>query len=177
MAHDHACHDGCGCGHDPAAGTGPRPPAAKAPAPWRPAGEVRVLSVGIFRRDDRILCAPVHSDAGAIIGWRPLGGQIAFGEHAAEALTREIREETGQEIADIHPLGVLENLFDHEGMPGHEIVFALAARFTTPEIYEADALAFTEAGQPGEAKWIPLAKARAGRIRLFPEGLADLLSE
>jgi len=177
LPHDHACHDACGCGHDHGDATGPRPPTAKAPAPWRPAAATRVLAVGIFRRADQILCAPVHSDAGTIIGWRPLGGGIGFGERAADALTREIQEETGQEITDIQPLGVLENLFEHEGVPGHEIVFAFTARFTRPEIYEADALAFTEADRTEEAKWIPLAKARAGRIRLFPEGLAGLLPE
>ena len=138
---------------------------------------MRTVALGVFRRAGQILCAPVFADGGGILGWRPLGGDIGFGERAADALSREIRHRTGQEIADIAPLGVLENLFEHEGAPGHEIVFAFTARFTAPEVYEADALAFTDAGQPGEAKWIALSKARAGRIRLFPEGLAGLLPE
>jgi ADP-ribose pyrophosphatase YjhB (NUDIX family) len=178
MPHDTACTDpACGCGHAHGTDHGPRPPVAEAPAPWRPADRVRVLALGVFRREDQILCAPVHSDDGTILGWRPLGGAVAFGERAADALAREIREETGQEIADIRPLGVLENLFTHEGAAGHEVIFVFDARFTRPEIYAADALAFTEAGHAGEAKWIALAKARAGRIRLYPEGLAGLLPE
>lgn len=178
MPHDHACSDpACGCGHDHGADGGPRPPVAQPPAAWRPARTIAPVALAVFRREDQLLCAPVHSDAGTIIGWRPLGGVIAFGEAAPDALRRILHETTGQAITDIAPLGVLEHLYSHEGTPGHEIVLAFSARFVTPEIYAADALAFTEAGQPGEAKWIPLAKARAGRIRLFPEGLAGLLPE
>lgn len=180
MPHDHSCHDpACGCGHDHGANpVGPRPPVAEAPRPWRPAAHVRPLAVGIFQRDGQILCGPVHNDDGTIKGWRPLGGAIGFGERAAEALTREIREESEQEITDIRPLGVLENLFEHEGMAGHEIVFVLAARFTNETLYEADQLAFREGDGPEmTAKWVSLDKARAGRMQLFPDGLADLLGE
>lgn len=180
MPHDHACHDpACGCGHDHGADPlGPRPPVAESPRPWRPVAGVRTLAIGIFERDGQILCAPVHSDDGTIKGWRPLGGAIEFGERAAEALAREIQEETAQEIADIRPLGVLENLFEHEGAAGHEIVFVLAARFANDTLYEADQLAFREGDGPEmTAKWVSLDKARAGRMQLFPNGLADLLAE
>jgi len=177
MPHDDASETACGCGQDHAAEVGPRPPVAAAPVPWRPAPSVRVVALGVFRRAGQILCTPVHADDGGIVGWRPLGGGIGFGDRAADALSRDIRDSTGQEITDVQPLGVLENLYEHEGAAGHEIVFAFTARFTTPEIYEADALAVTHGGRPGEAKWIALSKARAGRIRLFPEGLAGLLPE
>jgi len=138
---------------------------------------VRAVALGVFRRAGQIVCAPVYGDAGPIIGWCPLGGPVAFGEHAADALPRAIHESTGQDIADIALLGVLENLYTHEGAPGHEIVFAFSARFTNPDIYTADALAVTQDGHADEAKWIPLAKARAGRLRLMPAGLTDLLPE
>lgn len=175
MPHDPACSDpACGCGHDHG-GPGARPPVAEAPRPWRPADHLRVLALGVFRRDDQILCAPVHGDDGTIIGWRPLGGAIHFGEPAADALTRAIGQETGQAITDIHTLGVLENLFIHQGAPGHEIVFVLSARFAQAAIYQADALAFRTDGRPEEAKWVSLAKAHAGRLQLLPEGLADLI--
>lgn len=175
MPHDTHCHDpNCGCGesHD----HGPRPPAAHVVQPWRPRDFVRPIAIGIFRKDDRILAGPVHDDAGQIKGWRPLGGGISFGENAADTLRREITEETGQEIAVEHSLGALENIFDHHGTAGHEIVLVFAARFENAELYEADQIAFSE--RPGEeltAKWVSLDKARAGRIALYPEGLAELL--
>jgi ADP-ribose pyrophosphatase YjhB (NUDIX family) len=178
MPHDHSCHDpACGCGHDHAANpVGPRPPVSETSRPWRPVAQVRALAVGIFEREGQILCGPVHNDDGTIKGWRPLGGAIEFGERAAAALAREVREETAQEITDIRPVGVLENLFEHEGAAGHEIVFVLAARFANATLYEADQLAFREGDGPEmTAKWVSLAKARAGRMQLFPDGLADLL--
>lgn len=176
MPHDHACTDpACGCGHDHGADHGPRPPVATAPAPWRPAPGIAVTTAAVFLRDGQILCAPVHADDGTIKGWRPLGGPVAPGEQAACAVQRRIADSTGQQITDLAPLGVLEHVYRHEGATGHEIVFAFTARFVTPEIYEADALALTLAGRPDEAKWVSLAKARAGRLMLWPEGLADLL--
>lgn len=178
MPHDHTCHDAaCGCGHDHGANPhGIRPPVAEAPKPWRPASHLRALAIGIFEREGQILCAPVHNDDGTIMGWRPLGGAIEFGERAADALAREIEEEAGQAITGAKLLGVLENLFEHEGTAGHEIVFVLSARFANETLYEADQLAIQDRdGSEMTAKWVSLEKARAGRMQLFPEGLADLL--
>ncbi|MCT4559295.1 MAG: NUDIX domain-containing protein [Pelagimonas sp.] len=176
MAHDHTCGTGCGCGSDDANPTGERPDVAKTPPPWRPRQQVRPLAIAIIRRDDQILAGPVYDDAGQIKGWRPLGGQIEFGERAADCLVRELREETRQELCDLCQIGILENLYTHHGSMGHEIVIAYEARFSDPQIYEADQLAFAEEdGIEMHAKWISLAKARAGRIALFPEGLADML--
>ena len=183
MSHSHGPHDPgcsdscCGCGHSHASGEdhGPRPPVAEPPAPWRPNPQIRPVTLAVFEREGQILAGPVHDDAGQILGWRPLGGDIQPGERAAEALSRALSTSTGQTVSDLAPLGVLEHIFTHEGAPGHEIVFAFRARFDAPEIYQADALAFTDQGRPAEAKWIALAKARAGRIRLIPEGLLDLL--
>jgi ADP-ribose pyrophosphatase YjhB (NUDIX family) len=174
----HTCSDpACGCGHDHAA-TGPRFEVARTPAQWRPRNYVRPLSIGIFTRDDQILAAPVYDDAGQIKGWRPLGGEIEPGERARDTLIREIREETGQEIGAIEHIGVLENLYDHEGTAGHEIVFVYRAQFCETAVYDADLLAYRDGADNREdaAKWISLARARAGRVALYPEGLAELLN-
>lgn len=174
MPHDQSCGSGCGCGggHD----HGPRPDVAQIQPPWRPRQQVRALTIAIFRRGDYVLAGPVHDDNAQIKGWRPLGGGIEFGERASDALIRELREETGQEICDLQQIGVMENLFTHHGHTGHEIALIFEARFVNADIYAADQLSFAEQdGIEMHAKWISLAKARAGRVALYPDGLADLL--
>ncbi len=176
MPHDHSCNDplcgcGTGCGHD----HGPRPPVAQPVRPWRPRDHIRAIAIAIFEREGQILAGPVYDDKGQIKGWRPLGGGIEFGERAEDTLSRELREETGQGITNLTQIGVLQNLFDHEGSQGHEVVFVFTARFENETLYEADQLAFVEGDSAETAKWISLEKARAGRLNLFPDGLIDLL--
>jgi len=179
MTKPHSCSDpACGCGHDHAGDpAGPRFEVAQPPQPWRPRSYVRPVSIAVFEREEQILAAPVYSDAGQIKGWRPLGGEIEPGERAEIALIRELAEETGQTIEGLERLGVLENLYEHEGVAGHEIVFVFSARFQNAHIYDADQLAFRETpdGREDMAKWIPLARVRAGRTALFPDGLIDLI--
>ena len=62
---------------------------------WRPCPSIRAISIGVVRRGEEVLVVAVRDDAGAIKGWRPLGGAIEFGERANEALNREIEEEVG----------------------------------------------------------------------------------
>jgi 8-oxo-dGTP pyrophosphatase MutT (NUDIX family) len=67
--------------------------------------------------------------------YRRLGGAIEFGERAVHTLRRELNEEIGEEIADLHYLATLENIFTFNGRPGHEIVLVYGGRFVDPRIY------------------------------------------
>lgn len=173
----HQCGEACGCGHDHGGDPGgERFGVAVAPKPWRPGQGVRVIAIAVIERAGQVLAGPVYDDAGQIIGWRPLGGAVEPGERAEAAVMREMAEETGQGIEGLSQIAVMENIFHHEGAMGHEIVFVFRARFADAALYEADQIAFAEAdGREEAAKWVSLAKAQAGRVRLFPEGLADLL--
>jgi ADP-ribose pyrophosphatase YjhB (NUDIX family) len=109
---------------------------------------------------------------------RPLGGAVEFGERSAEAVVREIREELGAEIRDVRLLGVLENLFALEGVPGHEIVFVYDARLVDDPLYERTAIPFHEAGwTSANARWLDLTQANADGARLVPVGLQEFLQE
>ncbi len=177
MPHDHSDHGpNCGCGAHRAQDAGPRPPVAEKPPSWRPAQRIRTIAIAIIERGEQILCGPVYDDAGQIKGWRPLGGGVEFGETAEQALTREFTEETEQNLKDIERIAVLENHYAHEGEAGHEVVFVFSAKLENEVLYDADQLAFSEENGPElTAKWISVAKARAGRIAVFPDGLAELL--
>ena len=115
----------------------------------------------------------VTDDTGALKGWRPLGGSIEFGERAEDTLRREFQEELAQPIADPRLLCVLENLYDHAGHRGHEIVFVYETSFVDRAAYDIDRFTFVDGG-PVEAEWVDRSTFDAGRP-LFPEGLAEQL--
>ena len=108
--------------------------------------------------------------------YRAIGGHIDFGERAAQTVVREWREEYGLTLADVRPLGVLENLFTYEGRPGHEIVFAFQARVVEPQVYQRDEFEGIDPdGNRHEAVWVSLHDLATGDIPLSPAGLLELL--
>ncbi|MDF1501641.1 NUDIX hydrolase [Roseisolibacter sp. H3M3-2] len=139
---------------------------------------VRPKAVCVCARGDAIL---VNAATDAVKGetfYGPLGGEIEFGERAADAVVRELREEVGVEVADVRRLGVLENVFTYEGAPGHEIVFVFDARLADPTLYDRAPLLGVESnGVRFEARWMPLATFAPGGPPLYPDGLYALLRE
>ena len=137
---------------------------------------IRVLAIGVFREGDRVLVARAVDRVTGEGFYRPLGGGVEFGERAADALAREIVEELGGAIQDVRLLGVLENVFEYEGLPMHEIAFVFDARFSDPTWYQRGELPVIEAGAGWEpARWISLEAFSSGRERLVPDGLLPLL--
>ena len=72
---------------------------------------------------------------GGLLFYRPLGGSVEPGETSQKAIEREIREELGEEIENVELLGVLEEIFTHEGLPGHEVIFIYDAEFIDKRVY------------------------------------------
>ena len=136
---------------------------------------IRVIAICLFRHDDAIL---VFDGFDAVRGspyYRPLGGGLLPGETAAQALRREIREELGQEIASLRLLGVLENIFECDGLPGHEIVFVYDGRFVDTSLYARQTLTvYEDNGDVLRAAWRPM-NSFDGYYRLVPEALAALI--
>jgi 8-oxo-dGTP pyrophosphatase MutT (NUDIX family) len=143
---------------------------------WRPRQAVRPVAIGLLRDGDRLLVAEVPNDDGSVKGWRPLGGGIEFGETAEAALRREFREELGAEIEVTGPPMIFENLYDHAGHVGHEIIFAFPIRLLDEavgaerrfQIRDNDAVVWVE--------WIETRRFQAGDV-LLPAALGALLGE
>ncbi len=138
---------------------------------------IRAIAICVFRHGDRIL---VHEEMDSVKGSafaRPLGGGIDFGETSQDAVIREIREELGVEVTHARLLGIVENIFELEGKPGHEIVFVYDGRFMDESLYERDSLDGVEGKRKFKAVWRSLAELRSGSTRLVPPELWELLEE
>jgi ADP-ribose pyrophosphatase YjhB (NUDIX family) len=137
---------------------------------------IRPIAIVVFRREDgAVLVAPGYDEVKRQRFYRPLGGEIDFGERAEDAARREIREEIGAEIDGLTLLGVSENIFTYRGEPGHELVWTFEARFADPSFYAREVIDCDEYGSKFEARWVPLA-AFTPETPLYPDGLLQLLN-
>ena len=139
---------------------------------WRPPARIRVKAFGLHWKGDAFLAAEITRDDGTLVGVRPLGGSLKFGEPWMAALRREFREELGVELSRIGPPHVIENIFEHEGATGHEVVFVADVEFADEVLAVPVSLDFAESdGTTRRARWYPMAEIRSGRRRLLPSGL------
>jgi ADP-ribose pyrophosphatase YjhB (NUDIX family) len=90
--------------------------------------------------------------------WFTPGGRVEMGESSTDALRREMREELGVDVEVGRLLWVVENFFQHDGTPAHEL--ALMFSITLPP---GCALLDTrhehhcvDAGVPLTFRWFPL---------------------
>lgn len=137
---------------------------------------IRPKAVCVVRRDDEILVGDGWDPTKRERFYGPLGGGVEFGERAADAVRREMREELGVELTDVVLLGVLENIFVYDGCPGHEISFVFEARLADESLYARELLEGDEEGQHFTARWLPVDHFAPGGPPLYPEGLYGLLS-
>lgn len=138
---------------------------------------IRAISICMFRHQDCIL---VHEEMDTVKGSafaRPLGGGIDFGETSRDAILREIKEELGAEMTAPQLLGIVENIFELEGKPGHEIVFVYDGRFVDASLYEKKSLDVVEGKRKFKAVWRSLGELRSSSTRLVPPDLWSFLNE
>lgn len=144
---------------------------------WRPSSSISVKAMALIWQDDALLLSEIQDDSGRVTGMRPLGGSVEFGEPWRDALQREFLEELGTRITLLDNHFVMENLYEHHGVTGHEIVFLCHAHFTDASYYRMDTLVYEINEETmGTAKWITLAELAAKGLELYPAGLAEKLS-
>jgi len=120
---------------------GPAPPADDRRYPKHP-----LVGVGaILLRRDRILMAQRGKEP--LKGWWSLpGGALETGESLAEAVRREVREETGLEIRPIGVLEIFERIMrDAGGRPEyHYVLIDYVCRITGGTLCAGDDVAHVE---------------------------------
>lgn len=139
-------------------------------------GRIRAVALAIFVRPrDRAVLAVRFPEPDRVF-YRPPGGGIEFGERAKEAACREAVEELGYAVYAERLLGIVENLFEHNGVRGHEIMFNWLLRFEDESLYEHDELPVVEMnGSNYVAHWVAPSDLAAQGIPLFPRELIPLL--
>jgi 8-oxo-dGTP diphosphatase len=114
--------------------------------------------------DDRLLM--IRRGRGPAAGeWSLPGGRVEGGELLAEAVVRELREETGLEVVCGDLLGWLERMGDDH----HFVILDFVATLLGPD--NAEPVAGDDAA---EAAWVPLHEVADHRL---VEGLAEFLHE
>ena len=138
---------------------------------------IRPIAICLFRNGNRILVSEGFDTVKQSYFYRPLGGEIEYGESSNAALLREIQEELDVEVENIQLVGVIENIFTYEGKQGHEIVFVFDAEFSDKSLYELDEIDGyqQEANFRFKAKWQSLDEIEKNGSRLVPKDLANLL--
>lgn len=134
---------------------------------------IRVLSLCLFGNGTRILAARGVDEVKKEVFFRPFGGGVELGERSDIALEREISEELGQSIAHPILLDVIENLYEFNGKPGHEIVFVYNAKFEDESIYDCPIVQGIEAHKQLELQghWLEVDDVLAGRVLVYPSGI------
>jgi ADP-ribose pyrophosphatase YjhB (NUDIX family) len=138
---------------------------------WRPPPRIRAIAIGLITRGDELLVYRGHDGTTRETFYRPLGGEIEFGETAEDALAREFREELGVELDGVRYLETIENIYEYEGDPGHELIRVYEARLSPDALYDRDHWD-SELGD-GVVLWKSLDEF--GREALYPDGLLPLL--
>ncbi len=139
---------------------------------WRPANSITVKALALIWQDDALLLRNIHDDSGRVTGMRPIGGTVEFGEPWRDALLREFLDELGTRITLLDDFFVMENIFEHHGVTGHEVVFLCPAHFQDNSYYRMDTIVYDlSEGGTGTAKWVTLDELAAKQLELYPSGL------
>lgn len=134
---------------------------------------IKTKAYALIRNGDRILLEAIPEVDGTIIGYRPLGGSVEFGEKAEDAVVREFVEELSEKIQVGSLYCVGEEIFQYNNQPGHEVMFIFEAEFLNKDLYKEDSIIRTDTIHdiPIKAEWLNPHHLPNG-LPLFPADLA-----
>jgi ADP-ribose pyrophosphatase YjhB (NUDIX family) len=133
----------------------------------------------LLRAGDRYLVSQMTDRDDGRVYYRPPGGGIEFGEPAAQAAKRELREEFNLEIDEPRLLGVVENIFEQLDGAHHEICFVFLAETNGAVLDRLDGTDVLDLvdGERETARVFGVEALLQDARPLYPKGLAELLAE
>ena len=127
----------------------------------------RVAAYAVIVRDGHILLSRLAPYLSATEAWTLPGGGIDFGEHPADAVVREVHEETGLDVTVGRPL-LIDSARKHATISGtdmHSVRLVydgwVAPDAPEPRVVEVD-------GSTVDARWHPVAAVLSGEVPTVP---------
>jgi 8-oxo-dGTP pyrophosphatase MutT (NUDIX family) len=139
---------------------------------------IRPVAICVFLKNNKILVAEGYDHVTKQTFYRPLGGEIEFGETGTETICRELLEEVNAEVdpESLKYLGAVENIFHFNGSMGHEIVLVYDGQLKQSALYEQAVIPGREInGEDFRAVWKNLDEFGEGKSILYPTGLLGML--
>lgn len=133
----------------------------------RPQGIFTLRTAALIIRNNCLL-AVKHDD---FAGYYTVGGRVHLGESTAEAVLREVREETGQSLEIDRLLFINEGFFTYEGKSRHEVCFCYLMKSEAVDIPNGQMTDQTKE----RLVWLPIADLP--RLPLVPEFLRTALQQ
>lgn len=124
----------------------------------------RVAAYAIITRGEEILLCRLAPKVAARETWHLPGGGVDFGEHPADAVVREVREETGLEVMVGEVAHVASVITGQRRSPRHALRLYYDGVLVDP--LNASPAVQEINGSTVDARWFPLSAVRAGEIRL-----------
>jgi len=130
-------------------------------------------AAAVILEDGHVL---LHRLKGELV-WALPGGRVEPGEPAALAVVREMREETDESLGCGDLLFVVENFFEHNGTPQHEIGLYFRSTLPAESRMHDKAVSHmgTEESKALEFRWFKLVELEG--INLHPAFLRRALAQ
>lgn len=98
-----------------------------------------IVSAAIIKKGNKILIAQRKDDSKLGAGkWEFPGGKIEFGEHPAQAIVREIKEELGIKIIVDGVYDLASHTYDFEGGKLHVILIVFLTSYQSGRVKNID---------------------------------------
>ncbi len=135
--------------------------------------KIRPLALALLKnKKGQMLLQKAYDSLKKETFYRPLGGGIEFHESGKTAVEREINEELGLKVSVHNLVETFENIFIHEGQPGHEIVMLFKTEFKDAKDYDRVEVNIFESGKIiGNAVWRTVQEIRTEGAKLYPTGI------
>ena len=133
------------------------------------AKRIRPIALGLIEHQGHIFVSQGEDPTTHDTYYRCLGGGIEFGETSRDALAREFQEEIGAELTHVEYVTCLDNIFQFNGKPKHELIQLFRAQFVDSAFYRlSDRFELVEGDRIEDAFWLDTQRIISGECRLVP---------